>query len=116
MIFDREPIFNQPIIEYINFGRESTVNSTSSGLNYRSGIFSTLSSTRVVMYSEITEYNTGVLVNLIDKIQGLLPESGNTIANPPSSIYTPFDDAAGYALARWFFLEKYSKGVINRFF
>jgi hypothetical protein len=116
MIFDREPIFNQLIIKYINFGRESTVNSTSSDLNHRSGIFSILSLIRVVIYSEITERSAGVPVDLINKIQELSPENKNIITNPPSSMYTPFDNAAGYALARWFFLEKYSKDAVNRFF
>jgi hypothetical protein len=76
------------------------VNSTSSGLNYRSGILSTLLLIRVVIYSEIIERDVGVPVDLIDKIQELLLKSGDIIANSPSSIYTPFNDAARYVLAR----------------
>jgi hypothetical protein len=53
-----------------------------------------------VIYLKITEHNTDVPVDLINKIQELLPENKDIITNPPSSIYTPFNDAAGYALAR----------------
>lgn len=120
--FSLDPVISEQATYHSpEFDRDTMVEPPySRPLNHGVGLLSTSSSIRVELYSDITERDAGgpipMSLNEMSEL-GLLESGGSTAAdlsiNP--SIYNPFDNAAGYALARWFFLEKCTKGAVNRF-